>query len=503
MRKSKFIICCSCLFFLALVFFFVFFVDVYSSQKVDFSVLSENNEFVVGISSNNLYAAYDKNTLNYYFSKNLFNSKRINIESPYKVGYELKKVSDNEYTIFIFSDKYFQERTIKLLDSSIISINVPILLDDVMINNDVNEFNVYDRKVVGASFQIMTTDFFGTVSRSGFFNSAINLRVRGSSSTLFPKKSFKVEFPSKKSFFGMNMDDDWILDALYTDKSKIRNKLSYNLWNDINDNQSISNDLNGEYVEVFINNEYDGLFVLKQKVGRDILKISENGFLAKSINHVTDDIIIDLSSKKVRLMDDDYTCLYGNLELKNYTDESLEKFSSAITKYYTDFSFSSLSSDFDITNYLNYYIFVSLISGDDNVSKNLYYSMSNVNSKIIITPWDLDLTWGLFWSSSSELHSKFSMESSYDIDWMNNKITKNIDEQTFSLMKKRYWELRRDVITMDTINGYLDSYKEMLITSGAAERDSERWYNYDIEFEIEQIREWARRRIEFLDGYFK
>ena len=56
---------------------------------------------------------------------------------------------------------------------------------------------------------------------------------------------------------------------------------------------------------------------------------------------------------------------------------------------------------------------------------------------------------------------------------------------------------------MDTINGYLDSYKELLVNSGAAKRDSERWYEYDVEFEIEQIREWARRRIEFLDEYFK
>ena len=55
---------------------------------------------------------------------------------------------------------------------------------------------------------------------------------------------------------------------------------------------------------------------------------------------------------------------------------------------------------------------------------------------------------------------------------------------------------------MDTINSYLDSYKELLVNSGAASRDSERWYEYDVENEIETIREWAGRRIQFLDEYF-
>ena len=99
--------------------------------------------------------------------------------------------------------------------------------------------------------------------------------------------------------------------------------------------------------------------------------------------------------------------------------------------------------------------------------------------------------------------SDYLIEKVTDSNWLDNVVLSDLDSETLSLLKNRYWELRTDVITMDTINSYLDSYKDLLVNSGAAKRDSERWYEYDVEFEIEQIREWAKRRIEFLDEYFK
>ena len=47
----------------------------------------------------------------------------------------------------------------------------------------------------------------------------------------------------------------FILDAVYRDSSKIRNVLATNLWNDIS-NDFTNVDMNFEYVEFFINNEY-------------------------------------------------------------------------------------------------------------------------------------------------------------------------------------------------------------------------------------------------------
>ena len=65
--------------------------------------------------------------------------------------------------------------------------------------------------------------------------------------------------------------------------------------------------------------------------------------------------------------------------------------------YVNNCDYNSLVTTFDVNNFFNYKILVSLLSGEDNVTTNQYYSMADSNSKILITPWDMDLTWGSFW----------------------------------------------------------------------------------------------------------
>ena len=64
----------------------------------------------------------------------------------------------------------------------------------------------------------------------------------------------------------MEADEDWILDSLYADSSKIRNKLSFDLWNQMNSYapNKYDNDLEMDYVDVYINNEYHGMYMLKE-----------------------------------------------------------------------------------------------------------------------------------------------------------------------------------------------------------------------------------------------
>lgn len=469
-----------------------------------FFTRNQNDLFVNGIMSGNNLAVYNIQNNTYYFSKSLFNSKNITVFSPYDSEYILNRINNDTYEILIFCDKYYQKRYIKILDVPIVSIKFDyavssnhrlVNMDDYLYDDDSNLY-------ANILFELMDNNMMNRSLSSTLYQTG-RFKVRGATSSIFPKKSYKVEFEDKISLLGMQKDDDWVLDSLYSDKSKIRNKFSSDLWNMINNNQAIANDLTGQFVELFVNDEYKGLYVLKEKVDRKMTGVSEYGLLVKSINHVSDDIKNNFIINNVNMNENNNDVFLENFELKNYTSNSLNSFILKLSNYYSNLNYSSISQNFNIDNFLNYKVFVMLISGEDNLTKNQYLSLQDSNSKILITPWDMDLTWGLNWSYDDELNSIFSMDSSIDASWIDENITKNMDSKTLSLMKTRYWELRKNVITMDTINGYLDSYKELLVNSGAAQRDSERWYEYDVEFEIEQIREWARRRIEFLDEYFK
>ena len=67
--------------------------------------------------------------------------------------------------------------------------------------------------------------------------SYIGIERRGGTAYNRPKKSYKIEFwvdeyeseHKDVSFFGLIPDDDWVLDAMYIDKARIRNILSFDI----------------------------------------------------------------------------------------------------------------------------------------------------------------------------------------------------------------------------------------------------------------------------------
>jgi len=490
------------------VLFFIFVLLILNCLKKSVFVVLDNliynDKLIVGMYVDNVLCSHDNNS-NVYYS-NINNIHGISFYSKYNnLKYKVTSIADNLYEVYVYNDRYYYEFDLEISDVPIINIH-DLDIDKYSKLNYFNHENFIDiltdsqenlkleRKVGVSISNILQNNGKTSFSSYGY------MTERGASSSFFEKKSYKLKMNNR---FGMqNIKDDniWVLDALYTDKSKVRNKLSSDLWNLINNNQKINNDLGGIFVEVFINDEYVGLYTLKEKVDKSVTRNSDDGLLLKATMHLMDEGVAKFLDNPDIL----YNGRILNFEIKDYNDDIYNRFINNMYSFYSGFGdYESILNTYYIDNYINYKILVALISGEDNVTSNQYYSMIDENSKILITPWDMDLTWGLYWNLSTPLHSEFSYDRNFEYDWLDNNITKNLDEKTFSLMKKRYWQLRKDVITIDTINSYLDSYEKLLLESGSTKRDSERWYEYDIEFEIEQIREWAKKRIDFLDGYFK
>lgn len=464
---------------------------------------SSNNNLFVNLKLNDTYCAFNKEENTCYFYDD-FNDNKIIKTKVYSYddinyicsnGYNISNIMytrNQDNFILLYNDKYYYEIRIKFV--SIPIINISYMIKDKQIDNNFNsEIGTFNNRS-----NVQEENFFFQLYdnvKKRIIRDTGSMHIRGATSSTYDKKSYRLELKDKYNLLGMRKDEDWILDALYTDMSKIRNKLSSDIWNLINDSQTVNNDLKSEFVEVFINNSYNGLYVLKEPVDHKTVSISKDGLIVKVVNKV----------------DFDYNKMVNNINYHNDFIISYElkypKGEYIYWKYFFNRRYPNQSYNvfdiYDVENYINMKIFLALINGKDNDFKNLYLSMHNKNSKIIITPWDMDLTWGLNWYDDDSLHSIFSINDSHNSMWLNAYLFNDTDDYALSLLKNRYWELRKDVITMDTINSYLDNYEKLLIESGATTRDSERWYEYDVKYEIENIREWAKRRIEFLDEYFK
>lgn len=104
------------------------------------------------------------------------------------------------------------------------------------------------------------------------YNGRIAIEKRGSSQQLFfPKHSYGFETrdmtgmnDSDVTLLGMPLEHDWILSANYTDKSFCRNILAYRLAEEMGHYAART-----RMVDVLLNGEYIGMYVLTEKLKRD------------------------------------------------------------------------------------------------------------------------------------------------------------------------------------------------------------------------------------------
>ena len=97
------------------------------------------------------------------------------------------------------------------------------------------------------------------------------IKGRGNTSWQQPKKPYNIKLSKKADLFGMGKDKKWCLIANDTDKTMTRNALVY----DLAYNMGIDTTGFAEFVNLYLNGEYAGLYMLTEKVdpGEDRIDI--------------------------------------------------------------------------------------------------------------------------------------------------------------------------------------------------------------------------------------
>jgi len=138
--------------------------------------------------------------------------------------------------------------------------------------------------IIATPTTISTTQIQGTISIidnvSGVntptdapkFTGMIGVNVRGN--TTYPKSSYTVETWSSPTvsldtiLLGMPSDNDWVLLAIYEDRSLLRNTLSFHLHEQMGRYTSRQ-----RYCEVLVNSQYMGIYTFGEKIKRDSLRL--------------------------------------------------------------------------------------------------------------------------------------------------------------------------------------------------------------------------------------
>ena len=347
------------------------------------------------------------------------------------------------------------------------------------------------------------------------------IHVRGGSTKSYPKLGFKISLTTdslggnirenKRSLLGMRQDDDWILYAAYNDQEKIRNVFSSNLWMDTcgeNNSFGIENGMRYEYIELFLNGEYWGLYALGYPIDDLQLKINDNSkeCIYKKILWTSEYPITYTEEGEIggyRIVSKgkkDWSLLYDFYEKLN--DEQTDN----------EWYYSSV----DIRNAIDYSLFVNLIQGIDNVGNNLTKNMyltavecEDGTYKFLYTPWDMDITWGNGWSADAHnLTIPYSLNATYNLPMESGPLYMlliNHDSYVWDALLGRYRELRSDLWSEENISRILGEYEDQIFDSGAYLRDRYKWPEgsyEDPELKLSVFKEYLSQRLQETDLYY-
>ena len=352
------------------------------------------------------------------------------------------------------------------------------------------------------------------------------LRYRGASSLKYEKKSFAIKLLDSDgenldaNVFGIRKENDWILDAMAIDRIRMRNRVCFDIWNEISktpyktdfDNR---NGTLGQFVEVYLNGEYHGLYCMTDKIDRKLLGLKKakeqsdgsvyvRGVLYKGeawtdatgmSGYDTSESFDEESWNGWELQyPDDYPCYDAWKPLMNLIDFCNTRNAFFKLHYRQHFYYDNL---------VDYALFIMGLNIIDNNVKNTHFSCPdiNVNETYLITPWDLDCSLGgLYEGSHYEEYTKISELTSNYIYYQ--LYVYNVDNFRES-MKERWQELSLGIMSPNSFNSRLDAYAKRFKESGAWQREYDKWNNnpvpLDLDEELEYVKKWYVNNIAALN----
>lgn len=252
------------------------------------------------------------------------------------------------------------------------------------------------------------------------YDGRIDIEIRGSSSQVDPKKQYG--FSTKQadgivnnnvSILGLPEDNDWILNNLVFETTLMRNYLCYNLSRMIGEYASRT-----VYCEVVINGEYQGLYLLLEKVkqGHDRVNVTNidpgdnsypdvtGGYITKSDKTTGGDPVAWIMPGGQGDVDVDFIHElpkpeYVTSQQNNYIHSQFEQLNIAAASGNTSL-IDGFPSIIDIPSFVDYMIINELSANCDAYQFSTYYHKDR-NGKLRAGPlWDQDLTFGydlFFW----------------------------------------------------------------------------------------------------------
>lgn len=327
---------------------------------------------------------------------------------------------------------------------------------------------------------------YNHISDEPAVSSDIVIHVRGYSSRRFDKLGYRIKLVDEKgennpqSLMGMDAHDEWALHGPFLDKTLLRNYMMYNIAGEIMDYSP-----NVRFCELVLNGEYMGVYVLTELIseGKDgsRLQLSVN-----EKNETYTGYLLRLDRKNNDISD--WLPSLTTYSLRNDTDLKLdvefpsqrkltEKMRKSINDDFSQFEKALYSYDYDNKKfgYKNYidmdsfaeYFIINEATVNYDAGSYSTYIYKDVDRKLKMCVWDFNNACDNYQEQSLMDVQHFNTHTKL---WFEMLIK---DEDFVGCVIQKYRCLRKDVLSEEYLDSYIDDVVEYL--GPAIDRNFEKW----------------------------
>lgn len=411
----------------------------------------------------------------------------------------------------------------------------------VVLNTDGVE--IPDEPKIHATMGIIYNGDGNTNSISDPFNEfygEIGIERRGSSSNGFPMKSYGLETwgPDSSNYnasiFDFPSDNDWILYAPYTDKSLIRNVLTYHIGNQMGNYSPRT-----KICEVVLNDEYIGVYVFMERIKVNPGRVNINPVLPQDTleNELTGGYIVKIDKTTaggIIAWTSPYTASAPSTNAIRYQlhDPEITEINPSQLSYIEDYitawedtlsgvNFSDPINGFrkfiDVESFIDFMLVNELSKNVDGyrISTFLHKQRFSEGGKLVAGPlWDFNLGWGnanyCYGGDTTGWEIDFNNYCAGGLDnpfWWKRMLQ---DSAYADQVNCRWFSLRNGVLSNEYLLNYIDSLAAVLEIP--ASRNYNKWpilgtYVWPNNFigqtyqeEIDYMKSWTVGRLYWMDN---
>lgn len=336
------------------------------------------------------------------------------------------------------------------------------------------------------------------------YDGNIGIEIRGAYSASLPQKPYGFETRDASgnnrdvSLLGMPAENDWILLSNYNDKTFMRNTLAFDLFRKMGHYAPRT-----QMVEVIVNNVYQGIYILTEKIKRDKGRVDIAKLASKDVagDDVTGGYIFKIDyydasnswksnytpigypAKAVNYVYSDPDAEELLASQKTYLKDAVNSFESILYSIGFADKTSGYPAWIDVNSFIDYFIVSEVSRNVDGFKKSCFFfkDKNSRGGKINAGPvWDFDWAWKNIWDCSFYQATDGSGWS-YKVNdcgniWPNSNgwmVRLLQDEDFANALNKRYFELRNSYLSFSHLQSYIDSVQGL--ASEAEVRHYSKW----------------------------